>query len=361
MSTVFPTDFHTIQERLSQIRPIAYISNRNFIAGDVTYLSPYISRGVISTKQIFEHCVSRGFDLNQIEKFIQELAWRDYWQRVWQEKNIDENIKNTQTNVSHFDMPTAVLEGKTSILAIDYAIKAFFETGYLHNHVRMYIASISTNLGGAHWKTPAKWMYYHLLDGDWASNALSWQWVCGANSGKKYYANQENINRFCKQEQKGTFLDTSYEELPYLRIPTELSDISKLDLKTILPKTSNVVLENKSTALYTWYNMDPEWRKEENINRILILEPSHFEKYPISENSLEFLVGLSENIENIQIHVGEFLELKNQFPTASFIYKEHPTNKHFEGVKDERDWLSNVTGYYPSFFGFWKKIKKEIF
>ena len=55
----------------------------------------------------------------------------------------------------------------------------------------MYIASIICNTAKCHWKIPAKWFYYHLKDGDWGSNALSWQWVCGTNSGKKYYANQK--------------------------------------------------------------------------------------------------------------------------------------------------------------------------
>ena len=71
----------------------------------------------------------------------------------------------------------------------------------------MYIASIVCNIAKSHWKLPSKWFYYYLLDGDLASNNLSWQWVCGANSSKKYYANQENINKFCFTKQKNTFLD----------------------------------------------------------------------------------------------------------------------------------------------------------
>jgi deoxyribodipyrimidine photo-lyase len=61
----------------------------------------------------------------------------------------------------------------------------------------MYIASLACNVAQSQWRIPAKWMYYHLLDADWASNALSWQWVAGTNSNKKYFANQNNINKYC--------------------------------------------------------------------------------------------------------------------------------------------------------------------
>jgi deoxyribodipyrimidine photo-lyase len=361
MKDLFPTDFRTIQERLNQIKPIEYCSTRNYIDGDVTYLSPYISRGVFSTAQVFKHCVNSGLELNRIEKFIQELAWRDYWQRVWQEKDVDKNLKNRQKDVRHFEIPKAILDGKTGIDAIDKAILEFYETGYLHNHVRMYIAFLTTNLGKANWKLPAQWMYYHLLDADWASNALSWQWVCGANSNKKYVANQENINRYCYTNQKGTYLDKSYEDLMEISIPKEFSVISLWNLKTVLPEKVKIEIDKKSTALYTWYNMDPHWRKNENLNRVLILEPSHFDRYPISQKSMKFLLDLGKNIENLQIYTGDFAALKAEFPETHFIYKEHPTNMHFQGTEDQRDWLSSVSGYYPSFFGFWKKVRKELF
>jgi deoxyribodipyrimidine photo-lyase len=360
MNELFPTNFQSIKDRLKQIKPISYCDNRNYIDGDVSQLSPYISRGVISTRQVFKECLSVGFDLIEIEKFIQELAWRDYWQRVWQEKNIDDSLKKEQEEVMHFNLPSSILEAKTGINAVDNAILKFYETGYLHNHLRMYIASITTNIGRAQWKLPAQWMYFHLLDADWASNALSWQWVCGANSNKKYYANQENINRFCKDSQTGTFLDKTYEELLLMNVPKELRITAEFSLQTHLPKSEVFQLEKTPTLLYTWYNLDPEWRKEELANRVLILEPSHFKKYPISEMSMNFMLGLSKNISGLQIYVGEFSAFKSEFPNAKFVFKEHPTNKHFEGIEDQRDWLSSVKGYYPSFFGFWKKVRKEI-
>ena len=79
-------------------------------------------------------------------------------------------------------MPKAVVEANTTIDAIDEAINELYQNGYMHNHMRMYLASLCCNIAKCHWKHPAKWMYFYLLDGDLASNTLSWQWVAGSNS-----------------------------------------------------------------------------------------------------------------------------------------------------------------------------------
>ena len=85
----FPTDYSQILERINHINPIQYSKTRNFINGAVTHLSPYISRGVISVKQVMENVLQKGYKPYQVEKFLQELAWREYYQRVWQHINDD--------------------------------------------------------------------------------------------------------------------------------------------------------------------------------------------------------------------------------------------------------------------------------
>lgn len=249
----------------------------------------------------------------------------------------------------------------TGIKAIDDSIDEFYKTGYLHNHVRMYIAAIACNIGQNHWKHPAKWMYYHLLDADWASNALSWQWVAGSNSSKKYYANQENINNFCYTDQTDTFLDISYDKFENLEVPDVLLPSEKLALKSPLPKPKDIIINKElPTLIYNFYNLDPIWKKELKANRILLLDPSHFKEYPVSQNTINFIIGLSKNIENIQIFVGEFEELTSTYTLDNIYYKEHPLNKHYQGIETPRDWMFSIKGYHPSFFPFWKKCKKEI-
>ena len=360
----FPTKYSEILSRVEKINPVKYCSSRNYTNGAVTYLSPYISRGVISTKFIFSEVLKRDFQTARIGKFIQELAWRDYWQQVWIAKGdgINQDLKHVQSPVSNTSIPKSIVEGKTGIIAIDKAIHEFYKTGYIHNHIRMYIAFLACNVGYSHWKKPAQWMYYHLLDADWASNALSWQWVAGANANKKYIANQENINKYCFTNQKNTFLDVPYESLTSLETPDALTDSPFLELLTKLPNKTNIQADKTlSTFIYNAYNLDPEWRKEVKGNRILLLEPSHFKDYPMSEKSLDFIISLAkDNINNIQVYVGEFDELITKEGLTDIHFKEHPLNKEYKGTEDPRDWMFDVKGYYPSFFAFWKKCKKQF-
>ncbi|GAB3009774.1 hypothetical protein GCM10027284_30330 [Cyclobacterium sediminis] len=323
-------------------------------------MSPYISRGVISTRQVYEHI--QGLAVED-EKLIQELAWRDYWQQVWLAKGdaIHAELKHIQKPVSNFQVPKAIVEASTGINVVDKAIRALYETGYMHNHMRMYVASICCNMAHSHWLAPARWMYAHLLDGDIASNQLSWQWVAGAFSNKKYYANQENINQFFYSSQQGTFLDVPYESFGIMEMPEVLKETTSFEVAFCWPKRENVaVLENKPTLIYNYYNLDPEWHRRDNFQRILLLEPSHFDKYPVSHKCIDFVIGLAENIPSIQLYVGEFEELLAQIAPENIIYKEHPLNLHYQGHQEPREWLSTVTGYYPSFFSFWKKCKKEL-
>ena len=363
----FPTDYNTILDRINTINPIKYAKTRNFINGDVTYLSPYISRGIISSKQVMEIVLAKGYKPYEIEKFLQELAWRDYFQRVLQEKgnSIWDDLKQEQPDVKHNKMIEAVAKANTGIDAIDNKIKELYETGYMHNHLRMYVASITCNMAKAHWRLPATWLYYHLLDGDIASNNCSWQWTAASFSSKKYYFDQANVNKYTGSNQRKSFIDKTYEEIADMEIPQSLKVTIDLDLQTVLPKTDFPIIDySKPTLIYSSYNLDNQWRKAEDANKILLLEPSHFQKYPVSEKVFQFIIDLSKNIDGIQIFVGEFTELHKIFetnPNAKIIFKEHPLFTHYKGIKDERDWMfPAVTGYYNSFFSFWKKCERYL-
>lgn len=366
----FPTEYELILERIEAIDPIKYAQTRNYLNGRITYLSPYLSRGVISLPQILNSILKKGFPIKAAEKLIQELAWREYYQRVWQSKGnqIWDDLKQTQQDIAHYSMISAITNANTGIHIIDKEIKQLAESGYLHNHIRMYLSSIICNIGKAHWLNPSKWMYYHLLDGDIASNNCSWQWVAGAFSSKKYYCNQENINKYTYSNQIGSFLDQPYEMLTDMPIPLTLQLTEHLDLKTKLPITAFPIINTEiPTLIYNSYNLDPTWRIDEYVNRILLLEPSHFDKYPVSEKIIEFIINLSKNIDDIQLYVGEVTEIENFYKQANkafdknIIAKEHPAFMYYSGIKDERDWMfPNVTGYYPSFFSYWKKCERAL-
>ena len=85
----FPVSYEEILKRIDKVNPKDYAGSRNFIDGDITYLSPYISRGVISIKQLAGAMFAKGYTFSEMEKFIQQLAWREYFQRIWQQLEDD--------------------------------------------------------------------------------------------------------------------------------------------------------------------------------------------------------------------------------------------------------------------------------
>jgi deoxyribodipyrimidine photo-lyase len=358
----FTVDYASVLKKIDAINPVKYALSRNYIDGQVNYLSPYISRGVISTKQVLKSLLAKGYSFEQLEPLIQQLCWRDYFQRIAQVKDINTEIKQVQGHVKHYAIPLSITEGKTGIQAIDQSIEKLFESGYMHNHNRLYLAALTCNIGKSHWLHPAKWMYYHLLDGDWASNACSWQWVAGANSSKKYYANQENINKYTASKQRNTYLDTSYEILPEMEIPASLTTTEEFNFEITLPEGDSIqIIPDQPIFIYNYYNLDPLWHKNEPGNRILLLEPEFFQNYPVSKKCMDFMLDLSKNIQEIQIYVGSFQSFSAEYKETSIYYKEHPLNLAYLGVQEERDWISNdVVGYYPSFFSYWKKVKKHL-
>jgi deoxyribodipyrimidine photo-lyase len=370
INPIFPTDYNSIIEKINEINPVKYSKTRNFLTGQVTYLSPYISRGVISTKQVMDIVLKNGFSFFESEKFIQELAWREFYQKVWQYKkeHIWDDLKQEQPDVKHYEMLSSLINANTGIQIIDEQINRLYETGYMHNHVRMYLASIACNVGKAHWLKPAKWLYYHLLDGDVASNNCSWQWVAGSFSSKKYYCNQENINKYTNTHQTNSFLANSYEHIANMQLPDSLTTVATLELPTILPDTKTLSLDlTKPTLIYNSYNLDPNWRANENVNRVLLLEPNHFAANPVSENVVNFIIGLSKNIPGLQVFVGEMAEILTLYKETDLeikdviISKEHPAFEYYPGIKDSRDWMfPSVVGNFSSFFIFWKQCVQSI-
>lgn len=359
-----PTKYDQIIQLFEQIDPVRYGKSRNFINGAVTQLSPYVSRGIINGKQILDYLINKGYSYYSCEKFIQQLFWREYFQRVWQtyQNGINQDIKQAQSDVSNHGIPRAIAAGATSIKAIDTGIHLLKSTGWMHNHLRMYTAFLACNLGKSYWMQPAKWMYYHLLDGDWGSNALSWQWVAGSFSNKKYIANQENINHYTKSSQTNTFLDISYDELQQLESPPALKDIETATLHTNLPVSDKLNIQPELPVLiYNYYNLSPTWRADMKANRILLLEPDTFNEYPIADHCISFALKLAANIDGIQLFVGSFNELKKALNNQPVYFREHPLNIHYQGIEDQRPWIiPSTTEVRGSFFSFWKKNEQAI-
>lgn len=353
------------RQLLDEIDAVSYGRTRNFLQGSVTTLSPYIARGIISTRMVMEHVIREGYNPYRHEKFLQQLAWRDYFQRVLQaQPEMDRvSLKQPQLRVRKAAglMPMAILQAATGVEAIDKAITQLFTDGWMHNHARMYVASIVTNIGGYQWQVGGRWMYYHLLDADIASNYCSWQWICGAFSSKRYLANQENINKYSGSRQTGTFLDLSYDALEDLDSPQILQNSSLFEGTTVLPENQGPISELKyPVALYNMYNLDPNWHHGKQMHRVLLLEPSHFDRFPVSAKVLDWVLEQAHKIPDIHIYVGEFSKFMQDHSRADIVYKEHPTF-NYKGKMESRDWMfPEVTGYFPSFFGYWKRCQRYL-
>lgn len=336
---------------------VKYAKTRNFINGSVTYLSPYISRGIISTQQIYTRLRQRGIAAKDMEMFLKELLWRDYFQRLGQARVAEWNTECPD----HF--PECLVNASTGIKAVDEGISVLRETGYMHNHLRMYLASITLNVAKHPYNAPAKWLYYHLLDADFASNTASWLWVNGDRGKKKYWVNQENINHYTNSQQLDSFLDKSYEELPEAPTPKHLERLVDVQLETHLPESEVLNFDQtKEVLIYTPYNLDPNWHPNESFNRVLWLSPKFFKHWPMADKTIKFILLNARRVKGLQVFVGELEELRQIIPTAKLRMKEHPLFYFQDIVYEERDWIvPSLQGEFPSFFNYWNKASKVIY
>ncbi len=198
---------------LNQFLPHAgrdYAAKRNYDRGpqghpDVSCLSPYIRARVVTEAEVLEAVLGR-FSLSTAEKFIQEVFWRTYW-KGWLElrpgiwgayRNGAKGALNRLSTESGLRSNwEAACKGETDIECFNVWANELVQTGYLHNHARMWFASIWIFTLRLPWELGADFFMRHLLDGDPASNTLSWRWVAGLQTqGKNYVATATNIHKF---------------------------------------------------------------------------------------------------------------------------------------------------------------------
>lgn len=184
----------------------SYADNRNYDLGmgnhtGVSSLSPWLRHRLITEHEVI--AAVRGVHSEKVaEKYIQEVFWRSYWKGwlemrpgVWHQYQQD--LQQCYEDEKLFSQAQSVLREGAGIDCFDYWLRELKETGYLHNHARMWFASIWIFTLELPWQLGADFFLQHLLDGDPASNTLSWRWVAGLQTkGKAYAASAENIARF---------------------------------------------------------------------------------------------------------------------------------------------------------------------
>jgi deoxyribodipyrimidine photo-lyase len=211
--------------RMASVDPVRYARTRNFLDGAVTGLSPYLRHGVLTLGLVWRHARERVADPERdAGKFASELAWRDYWQRLYAQlgEGVWEDREAYKTGLLPgayaAALPADLEEGRTGLACMDAFREELHGTGYLHNHARMWVAAYVVHWRRVRWQAGARWFLSYLLDGDAASNNLSWQWVASTFSHKPYFFNRENLEkytegRYCRGCRAACPFEGSYEDL----------------------------------------------------------------------------------------------------------------------------------------------------
>ena len=234
-----------------------YSRLRNFDYGpnnrsNISCLSPYITHGVISEFEIIKKSLSK-FSFSKNEKFIQEVLWRTYWKgwlelrpNVWTDylnelKKVREEFKD---NTNYKD----AIEGNTNIECFNEWVNELKENNYLHNHARMWFASIWVFTLELPWQLGAEFFMKHLYDGDAAANTLGWRWVAGIQTqGKNYLASEWNIKKFTNNRFNNIKLNESASPIisnkTYSASKLEFNNPQNIEEKNILIFENNLSFE----------------------------------------------------------------------------------------------------------------------
>ena len=273
-------------ENFSNSKLGVYSENRNFDFGpnnknNTSVLSKYISHRIINEQEVIK-CAYSKFSFKKIEKFIQEVFWRTYWKgwlemrpQVWDDYKKNLSLLKNETNISEFQKATM---GETKVTCFNDWVIELKEHGYLHNHARMWFASIWIFTLGLPWQLGADFFLKHLLDGDAASNTLSWRWVAGLHTkGKHYVAKEWNINKFSSKDYKHLNLNEhalpKQEDINYNMCPLNFDEIDNersliifhnLDCSFHLSKESKLSFNNYAVIDFT-----PILEMENYSNKVL--------------------------------------------------------------------------------------------
>ena len=350
----FPTSRNNVLEKLDDFiekNILDYAKLRNFDFGiqnrkNISSLSPYVSHGIISETEIINKVLKKHL-FNKTDKFIQEVLWRIYWKgwlelrpTVWNDyliklKSLNEKYK---TNENYLN----AIEGKTGINCFDDWVGELKENNYLHNHVRMWFASIWIFTLDLPWELGAEFFLKYLYDGDSASNTLGWRWVAGIQTpGKHYVASDWNIKKFTNNR---------YEKIKLNENPAPIENnkiypISKKDF--INPKIDDgkmlLIFDNNLSFEFSDF-------RDKKFKKILIVDSNKDRKISLCNNIVKFkellfkdqidrlkklsidcevikikdIKEINENIYALYPSVGENLDfiISNKMKNIQFLYRK---------------------------------------
>ena len=352
-----------------------YSKLRNFDFGpnkrsNTSCLSPYITHGVINEKEVISKSLKR-FSFSKNEKFIQEVLWRTYWKGwlelrsgVWDDylldlKRIKEEFKDNKSYLN-------AIEGNTEIECFNEWVNELKTYNYLHNHTRMWFASVWIFTLNLPWQLGAEFFMQNLYDGDTASNTLGWRWVAGIQTqGKHYLASEWNIKKFTNNRFENIKLNENappiINDKNYTILHKTFENPINIEKKNLLVFENNLAFEITDFAIQKFKKILLIDNKNENRNIKLSENVVNF-KASLIEEQKKRLEEKSINCEIIDIN-----EIKNLescyclYPTVGenldYINQNSLKNIEFLFRKlDQNSWKFCNKG----FFNFKKYIPKIV-
>ena len=342
-----------------------YSKLRNFDFGpsnrsNVSCLSPYITHGIINELEVINKSLKK-FSFAKNEKFIQEVLWRVYWKGwlelrpdVWSDYliELDKIKKEFKNNQSYLE----ATEGKTNVDCFNQWVIELKESNYLHNHTRMWFASIWIFTLELPWQLGAEFFMQHLYDGDAASNTLGWRWVAGIQTqGKHYLVSEWNINKFTNNRFKNIKLNENAKPISNDKIYSVINKSFKNS--EILEDKTLLIFENNMTFEFSDF-------KEHKFKKILLVSNNTDRTIKLSEKVLKFKANLLEdqkirlkeksiNCETININ-----DLKN---ITEEVYALYPTvGENLNFIQNNQ--LKNIRFLYRKLDQFsWQYCNKGFF
>ncbi|WP_211248938.1 FAD-binding domain-containing protein [Deinococcus frigens] len=219
----------TALQALAAIDPVTYGRDRSHLDGHVSRVSPYLRHGVLTLAEVRDAALAHAPDTapSRVWKYVNELSWRDYSVRVYAEVGelIWQDFEPYKTGLPASayarEFPADIDSSTTGASCIDAWSDELRQSGYLHNHVRMWLASYVVHHRRLWWQGGAAWFITHLLDGDPSSNNLGWQWVASTWRAFPYLWNRGNLVKYagdrycaaCPLEDAGCPFDATYAAL----------------------------------------------------------------------------------------------------------------------------------------------------
>ena len=314
-----------------------YSKLRNFDFGpnnrsNISCLSPYITHGIINELEVINKSLKK-YSFTKNEKFIQEVLWRTYWKgwlelrpKVWSDYLIELNNLRDEFKTNHNYLNA--LQGKTDLECFNQWVNELKENNYLHNHTRMWFASIWIFTLNLPWQKGAEFFMKHLLDGDAASNTLSWRWVAGLQTkGKNYIAQSWNINKFTNNRYKNVTVNEN---------ALSLTDKREYKLKPLTIKSQPTT--NKNLVFFeNDLNVETlELKEYENIFCIFI--DNDLRKIKLSEKVIEF----KRNIIEDQKKRYDKFKIIDSYKFQSFIEKNKDLDVIYPCIGENMSFLKNL-------------------